>query len=166
MHISLLVAVAENGVIGRDNQLIWRLPDDLKQFKRLTLGHPMIMGRKTYESIGKPLPGRTSIVITRDIHYAAQDVEVVHSLEEALEAARRSGTDEVFVIGGGEVYRQALPLADRLYLTEVHGAFEGDTFFTIPDENQWAETFQEHHPADERHTNSFDFRYLERKPVV
>ncbi len=165
MILSLIVAAAENGVIGKDNQLLWRLPDDLKRFKQLTLGHPIIMGRKTYESIGKPLPGRTSIVITRSRGYAAEGVFVVDSLEKAVDMSREQEAEEAFVIGGGEIYRQALTknLADKIYLTLVHTEIEGDTFFQIPNENDWTTVSQINHPADERHNYAFQFVDLTRK---
>ena len=134
-RVSMIVAMGntENRVIGRDNGLIWNLPGDLPRFKQLTLGHPVIMGRKTFDSIiaflGKPLPGRTSIVITRDASWSHEGVVAAHSLEEALEQARTCDTDEVFVIGGGQIYEQALPVTDRMYLTLVEDDAEGDTHF-------------------------------------
>jgi dihydrofolate reductase len=163
MYISLIVAAAQNGIIGRDNQLIWRLPDDLKQFKRLTTGHPVIMGRKTFDSIGKPLPNRTSIVITRSKEWSVEGVLVVNSVEEAIEAAQKIGTEEAFVIGGAEIYRLTLPIADKIYLTEVQADFEGDAYFTIPDSENWQEKSRLHHPCDEKHATPFDFVELVRK---
>lgn len=163
MRISLIVAVAQNGVIGHDNQLIWHLPDDLKQFKRLTTGHPIIMGRKTFESIGKPLPNRTSIVITRSKNWCFEGVVVVNSVEEALEAARQTGTDEAFVIGGAEIYRVTLPLANKIYLTEVKADFEGDAHFVIPNLEDWQEISRMAHAQDEKHAVAFDFVELVRK---
>jgi dihydrofolate reductase len=163
MQVSLIVAAAENGAIGKNNQLLWRLPDDLKRFKQLTLGHPMIMGRKTFESIGKPLPGRTSIVVTRKKDYAPEGVVVAHSLENALEIAREIGTEEAFVIGGGELYEQVLPLADTIYLTLVHTIIEGDTYFKLPDLQNWIQTEKITHRADERHAFSFDFVNYSKK---
>lgn len=163
MRISLIVAVAQNGVIGRDNQLIWRLPDDLKQFKRLTTGHPIIMGRKTFDSIGKPLPNRTSIVITRSKDWFLEGVLVVNSVEEAVKAAQKTGAGEVFVIGGAEIYQLTLPIADKIYLTEVQADFEGDAYFTIPDTENWQEESRLHHPSDEKHATAFDFVELVRK---
>ena len=163
MRISLIVAAAQNGVIGRDNQLIWRLPDDLKQFKRLTTGHPIIMGRKTFDSIGKPLPNRTSIVITRNKGCALEGVIVVNSVEEAVGEAKKTGTEEAFVIGGAEIYQLILPIADKIYLTEVKADFEGDAYFSIPNIENWQEEIRLHHPADEKHTTAFDFVELVRK---
>lgn len=168
MEISLIVAAAENGVIGKDNQLLWRLPDDLKRFKHLTFGHPIIMGRKTYESIGKPLPGRTSIVITRSSGYEVEGVLVVDSLEKAIDMARQQEANEAFVIGGGEIYREALvkKLINKVYLTRVQTEIEGDTFFQIPNQDEWSITSQENHPADERHKYAFQFVDLTRKVTL
>ncbi|REA57916.1 dihydrofolate reductase [Dyadobacter luteus] len=163
MLISIIVAVSENGVIGKDNQLIWRLPNDLKRFKALTLGHPMIMGRKTFESIGKPLPGRTSIVITRNQDFKADGILVVHSLEEALTEARKIEQQEVFIIGGGELYKQALPITDKLYITEVETVTNGDTFFEISNPEQWEEIERTVHQADDRHIFSFNFVNYSKK---
>jgi len=145
--IALLAAVARNGTIGRDNQLLVRLPEDLKRFKRLTLGHPMIMGRKTYESIGRPLPGRRSIVVTRNTAWQAEGVETAHSLDDALQ--RVADAPQVFVIGGGEIYAQALPHADVLELTELEQDFEGDTFFPAWPREQFKEVARETHTAPE-----------------
>jgi dihydrofolate reductase len=157
MLLSIIVAVSKNGVIGLNNQLIWRLPDDLKRFKQLTLGHPMIMGRKTFESIGKPLPGRQSIIITRDKNFSFEGTTVVHSLKEAIDEAKKTGTDEAFVIGGGDIYKQVQNITDKLYLTEVHTITEGDTFFKIENPDLWKETEKIHHEKDEKHIFSFDF---------
>lgn len=142
MHITLVVAAAENGVIGRDGGLPWRMPSDLRQFRRLTLGKPVIMGRRTFESIGRPLDGRDNIVVTRDPAFRPPSgVTVVRSFEAALEAARRMararGADEIAVIGGGEIYRAALPVADRIHLTRIHARPAGDTFFSDPDPALW-----------------------------
>jgi dihydrofolate reductase len=164
MLISIIVAVSENGVIGKDNQLLWRLPDDLKRFKQLTLNHPMIMGRKTFESIGKPLPGRTSIVITSQKEFSADGVVVAHSLDEALDKARSIEASEAFIIGGGEIYKQALPLTDRLYVTEVKTSIDGDTFFEIPEPAAWTESERIVHEADDRHIYKFEFvNYIKQK---
>jgi dihydrofolate reductase len=164
MLVSLIVAVSENGVIGGDNQLQWRLPDDLKRFKRLTMGHSMIMGRKTFESIGKPLPGRTSIILTRNTTYRVEGAQVVHSPEEALELARSLGAGEVFVIGGGDIYRQFMDRANRMYLTRVLTVVQGDTFFEIPSPDDWFERWREEHPADQSHAFPFIFIDLDHKP--
>ncbi|RYY89269.1 MAG: dihydrofolate reductase [Chitinophagaceae bacterium] len=129
MMLSLLVAADEGNVIGKDNALPWRLPGDLKYFKNLTWGMPILMGRKTFESIGKPLPGRHSIVITRNKAWSHEGVEVVHSLEAALEAAERRSVKELFLIGGAEIFREALPQADRIYLTRIYKRYDGDAYF-------------------------------------
>lgn len=157
MKIAMIVAAAENGAIGRDNQLLSRLPDDLKRFKQLTLGHPMIMGRKTFESIGKPLPGRTSIVITRNTDFAFEGVVVVHSLEEALQRAAEIDGEAVCIVGGGEIYRQAEAVATHIYLTLVHTEIDGDTFFSIRNKDAWEETERIAHEADDRHIFPFEF---------
>lgn len=129
-RVSIIAALgATNRAIGRNNDLIWKISDDLKRFKALTTGHPIIMGRKTYESIGRPLPNRTNIIVTRDRTYKKEGCVVVHSLEEALSAGAALDTDEIFIIGGGELYAQALPHTDRLYLTLVHSNESGDVFF-------------------------------------
>lgn len=143
-RISLIVAMSENRVIGVENRLPWNIPEDLKRFKKITRGHPIVMGRKTFESIGRVLPERTNIVITRDRAYRVEGAAVCHSLDEALDWARRSpGADEIFVIGGSEIFRLALPLASRLYLTEVRWPFEGDAFFPSFDEEEYRETLRE-----------------------
>jgi dihydrofolate reductase len=139
--VSILAAVARNGVIGRDNGLPWRLPEDLKRFKTLTLGHPVIMGRRTFDSIGRALPGRENIVVTRAREYDAPGCRVVHSLGAALSAA--AGADEAFVIGGAEIYALALPLARRLYMTEIDADVEGDTVFPEYDRGAWSEIARE-----------------------
>jgi len=163
MLLSIIVAVSENGIIGLDNQLIWRLPDDLKRFKKLTLGHPMIMGRKTFESIGKPLPGRQSIIVTRDKDFSFEGTIVVHSVQEAIEVAKKIETEEAFIIGGGDIYRQVQGNCDRLYITEVHTQTQGDTFFQIEKPELWQEIERTHHDTDENHAFSFDFVNLSRK---
>lgn len=134
MRLSLIAAMASNRVIGRDNALPWRLPPDLKHFKRLTLGHCVIMGRKTFESMGKPLAGRTNIVITRNHEYWPEGVKIAHTVQGALALARG---EEVFIIGGAEIYRQTLPVADRLYLTLIEKDFDGDTRFPEYPESEW-----------------------------
>jgi len=158
--LTLIVAVADNGVIGRQNELPWRLPEDLKRFKALTMGKHIVMGRKTFDSIGKPLPGRTNIVITRQADLSVPGCVVVDSLSAALTAAGK--VDEVMVIGGGEIYRQALPQADRVHLTAVHAAIDGDARFPVLDAQQWREVTREDYPADERHAHAYSFVTLER----
>ncbi|UCD76754.1 MAG: dihydrofolate reductase [Phycisphaerales bacterium] len=160
MPLSIIVAMSENHVIGLHGDMPWRLPDDLKRFKALTTGHAVIMGRKTFDSIGRPLPNRTNIVITRDTRRAIEGVTVVHSLDEALRYA--VGNEEIFIIGGGEIYRQALALADRIYVTLVHAAVDGDTFFPAFDDRVWRLVSDEHHDADDRHAHAFSFRLYVR----
>ena len=158
--ISIIVAVAENGVIGSDNRLPWHLPDDLKRFKALSLGKPVVMGRRTFESIGKPLPGRANIVVSRQPGLAIAGVVVASSLDAALAAA---GTvPEVVIIGGAEIFRQALPRTDKIHLTRVHARVDGDVVFPELDPQQWRETAVEHHAADERHHYAFSFVTLQR----
>lgn len=158
--ISIIAALAENRVIGVNNTLPWRLPNDLKHFRRLTTGHAIVMGRKNYESIGKPLPERTNIVVTRNSGYRADGCLVAHSLDEALALA---GNDpEIFVIGGAEIYREALARAGRLYLTQVHAHVDGDTFFPEIEPNDWKETARERHEADEKHAYAYSFVVFER----
>ena len=164
MKISLIAAVAENGVIGRNNDLPWHLPDDFAFFKRKTSHHPIIMGRKSLESLGKPLPNRTNIVLTRNTDFKADGVTVVHTLEEAVLEAQKAerATDEIFVIGGAEIYRMALPTATTLHLTEIHQTYEGDAYFPAFDKSEWQEVSRRPHPADERHAVAFDFVEYER----
>jgi dihydrofolate reductase len=159
-NLSIIVAMADNGVIGRDNALPWRLPADLARFKRLTMGKPIVMGRKTWESLPGLLPHRTHVVITRTTDYRADGALVVHSLDQAL--AHVADVDEVMVIGGAEIYRQALPLACRLYLTRVHADVDGDARFPPFDPADWHEAWQEPHPSDERNDHSYTFVDLER----
>jgi dihydrofolate reductase len=144
MRLSAIVAMAANRCIGKDNTLPWRLPADLRRFKQLTLGHTLVMGRKTYESIGRPLPGRTIVVVTRQRDYAPEGVQVAHSLEQALELARG---DEVFIAGGADLYRQTMDRLRRLYLTRLDRDYEGDTFFPEVDLSGWRLVEEEHHPA-------------------
>lgn len=160
MIVSLVVAMAENGVIGRDGGLPWRLPDDLKHFKRLTSGYTVIMGRKTFDEVGRPLPNRRNLVVSRNPGFAAEGITVAPSLDAALALA--AGESEVFVIGGGEIYRQALPRADRLHLTQVHAAVDGDTTFPAFDPAEWTLAAEEFHPADDRHAWSFTIREYRR----
>ena len=171
MDIALIVAASENGVIGRDNQLPWRLPTDLKRFKALTMGKPMVMGRKTFQSIGKPLPGRGNIVLTRDEAFSEDGVEVAHSLEEALALAERWAPDntqtddeknEIAVIGGAELYRQALPLAGLVHMTVVHDEIEGDAFFPPLDPAQWERVERESVPRGERDSHEITFETYQR----
>jgi dihydrofolate reductase len=161
MIITLIVAVADSGVIGRDNGLPWHLPEDLKRFKRLTLGKPIIMGRRTYDSIGKPLPGRENIVVTRDPNYRPPGVSVVHDPEAALGAA--GAADEVMVIGGAELFRVFLPRARRIHLTRVHGDIAGDVMWPALDSRDWQVVEREGHDSDERHAFAMTFEVWERR---
>jgi dihydrofolate reductase len=161
MHISIVVASAENGAIGKNNSLLWRLPDDLKYFKAITMGKPIVMGRKTYQSIGRPLPGRQNIVVTRHVGFEAQGCTVVTSIDDAIQAA--GGATEICVIGGADIYSQILPRVNTVYLTEVHVTIEGDVFFPSLPATQWRETHRHEHAADQRHAHSFSFVTLERK---
>ena len=160
-RLTLIVARARNGVIGRDGALPWRLPEDLAHFKRTTMGHPIVMGRKTWESIGRPLPGRRSIVVSRQPGFEATGAEVAESLDAAL--ALCAGAEEVFVIGGAQLYAEALPRADRLIVTEIDADFEGDTHFPATDPALWREAAREHQPPTDARPFGFDFvTYLRR----
>jgi dihydrofolate reductase len=158
--ISLVVAMARNNVIGRDNGLPWRLPEDLKHFKAVTMGKPVLMGRKTYESIGRPLPGRTNLVLTRDTGWKARGVVVVHSIAEALQG------DEVAGIGGAEIFQLLIPLAARIYLTRIEADIPGDTVFPPLDYSQWVESDSRRFAADERNAYDMTFVTLERAPAT
>lgn len=146
MIISLIAAMGKNRTIGKDNSLPWKLPADMKRFKELTSGKPVIMGRKTFESIGRPLPNRKNIIITRDKNYKADNCIIVHSADEAIKAAK--GNEEVMIMGGAEIYKQFLPRADRLYLTLIDEEFEGDAYFPEFDKNEWEEVSREEHESD------------------
>ncbi len=159
MIISIVVAIAENHAIGKDNKLLWYLPNDLKHFKTITSGHTVIMGRKTYDSVGKPLPNRRNIVITRQ-HIDIAGCEVVNSLQEALALCKTE--EEVFIVGGAEIYRQAIPITNKIYLTIVHQNFEGDTYFPEIEENIWVETEREDYQPDEKNKLAYSFITLER----
>jgi dihydrofolate reductase len=160
MLVTIIAAMSENRIIGRAGSLPWHLPADLKRFKSLTAGHTVIMGRKTFESIGRPLPDRRCIVVTRNADYRAEGVVVVLSLEDALQQV--ADDEEVFIIGGGEIYRHALSLADRLELTIVHAEVEGDTRFPAIDLKDWTLISEEHHEADAQHAYPYTFRRYER----
>lgn len=158
MHVSLIAALDRNRGIGKDNDLPWRLPDDLKRFKALTLGKPILMGRKTAQSLGRALPGRSNLVLTRSPDALFEGMRVVGSLEAALEISRQQGADELCVIGGGQIYALALAQADRLHLTHVDTVVEGaEAFFPAFDPLRWKAVFREKHPADEKHAYSFEF---------
>jgi dihydrofolate reductase len=157
--VSIIAAHAENMEIGKGNKLLWHIPDDLKRFKTLTSGHPIIMGRKTYESIGKPLPNRTNILVTRDRNYTVKGCIVTHSLEEAIEKASDIDQQEIFIIGGGELYQQGMALADKLYITLVKGTFEADTFF--PSYSQFTKVIAK----EEKKENGYEYIFLELSKV-
>jgi len=159
--LSLIAAVAENGVIGAKGGLPWRLPDELAHFKRTTLGKPVVMGRRTFVSLGRALPGRTNVVLSRARDFAAAGAEVARDLDAAL--ALLAGAPEVVVIGGAAVYAESLPRAERIYLTRVHGRPEGDVFFPELDPKDWRESLLLEHPADARHAFAFSIYALERR---
>ncbi|EKD70031.1 MAG: Dihydrofolate reductase [uncultured bacterium] len=161
--LSAIAAISENRVIGKANQLLWRLPADLKHFKSLTSGHPIIMGRKTYESIGKPLPNRKNIVLTRDSKFQANGCQVVTTLADAIKYAKQECGDEIFIIGGADIYQQALPEIDRLYLTIVHHEFDGDAYFPLLKADHWKEIACERHGADADNPFDYSFLMLEKK---
>lgn len=161
MKIALIAAMAQNRVIGRDNDMPWHLPDDLRHFKAKTLGKPVIMGRKTFESIGsRPLPNRQNIVISRNPDLHLDGVEVFDAVDKAL--ATLDGSEEVVIMGGGQLYAQMLPRADRLYLTLIEADMSGDTYFPDWTNTTWVECEREHHPADERHAYAFTFITLDK----
>lgn len=162
MIISIIVAAAQNGAIGKDNTLLWHLPDDFKRFKRITMGKPILMGRKTFESIGKPLPGRLNIIVSRNPTFTAEGCQVVGSIEEGLTVAASTDTEEVFIIGGGVIYKEIMPQTDRIYLTKVHATPEADTYFEITNPENWTEVLREFHPADDKHQYAFEFIDLQK----
>jgi dihydrofolate reductase len=164
--LAIIVAAAENGVIGRNNSLPWHLPEDLRYFKRVTMGKPIVMGRKTFESIGRPLPGRTNIVISRNTGFSAPGVKVVASLDDALalgeDIADNHGAPEIVIIGGAEIYRLAMPRADRLYITEVHASVAGDALLPSVNWPDWREVSRERHPASADNPYDYSFVLYER----
>lgn len=159
--ITLIAAAAENNALGKDNDLLWHLPEDFKRFKQITSGHYIIMGRKTFESFPKPLPNRTHIIITRQEEYLVEGCLVVHSLEEALEIAPQN--EEVFIIGGAQIYKQALPFADKIDLTRVHIELDADAFFPEFNTSEWNLVFSEKHFKDEKHQYDFTFETYIKK---
>ena len=164
MRISLIVAMAKNRVIGNNNEMPWHLPADFAYFKKITIGHPVIMGRKTFESIGRPLPGRRNIVVSRNPVFRADGAEVAASLQQAINACdNQTEYKEIFVIGGATLYAEALARVDRIYLTEVDAASDGDTLFPALDKNQWREIARERREADEKNVHAMEFVALERK---
>ena len=165
MIISLLVATDENNVIGKDNKLPWHLPNDLKYFKNQTWGMPILMGRKTFESIGKPLPGRNSIVITRSADWQHEGVDVVHSIEDAIGKAKELGAKEIFVIGGAEIFESSFEKANRIYLTRIHHVFDGDVYFPLVTNDKWSLVKSFFCKADEKNLYDHTFQVFERKEV-
>lgn len=155
--ISIIAAIGSNRELGKDNKLLWHIPEDLKRFRQITSGHPVIMGRNTYQSIGKPLPKRTNIIITRDPQFSVEGCLIVHSLNKAIQKASETDTKEIFIIGGGQIYSQAICIADKLYLTKVEGSFDADTFF--PDYSRF------HHKISqtERKDEKYKYIFLELK---
>lgn len=169
MIVSAIAALAANRVIGKDKDLPWHLPDDMKFFMQTTSGHHVIMGRRNYESLPakyKPLPNRTNIVLTRQSDYEAPGCIVMHDIASAIDHARRAGEAECFIIGGAEIYRLAMPYTTRLYLTEIEAEVEGDTWFPEWNRAEWRETSRTHHPADQRHAYAFDIVVYDRIETV
>jgi dihydrofolate reductase len=163
MTITLLVAAAENNAIGKNNQLLWSLPNDMKFFKNTTWGMAVIMGRKTYESVDKPLPGRFNIVITRQTDWKAEGVIVASDLQDALKKAAATNCNEVFVIGGGEIYKWAIDIADKILITRVHASFDADTFFPAIDETKWQLVANQDFATDVKHAFAYSFQTWQRK---
>jgi dihydrofolate reductase len=160
--ISLMLAMDKNRLIGKDNQLPWHLPADLRYFKNVTMGHPIVMGRKTFESIGRVLPGRENIVLTRDADFHAEGITILHSIED-VKRLSSSIDQEIFVIGGAEIFKEILPVTDRLYITDIHHAFEGDTYFPEIDEAKWTTLSVTPGTVDDKNLYQHDFIVLERK---
>lgn len=163
MRLSIMAALSSNGVIGRNNQLPWHLSADLKRLKAMTMGHHLLMGRKTWDSVGRPLPGRITVVITRDPEFAAEGVQVVHSLDDAVRVAVEANDEEPFIMGGAQIYEQAIHRADRMYLTRVHVELEGDAFFPeFDDVSEWQLVDAEHFEADEKNDYPYSFLTYDR----
>ena len=162
MTVSAIVAVAKNNVIGKDNDIPWRLSSDLKYFKKTTLNHHIISGRNNFFSIGRPLPKRTNIIISRDPFFAVSGCLVAHSVEEALRLAYQNGEEEAFIIGGGKIYELSQSYWDKLYLTEVHAEIDGDTFFPTINQENWTLLSEEHHTADEKNEFDYTFKVYQR----
>lgn len=154
MRVSIIAALSENRAIGKNQKLLWHIPEDLQHFKKITDGHPIIMGRKTYESIGKPLPNRTNIIVTRYADYVVPECMVYNSLKEAIASAKGIDTEEIFIIGGADIFEQTLPIADRLYLTIVEGKYEGDAFF--PDYSQFTKVISE----EKKESGKYKFKFV------
>jgi dihydrofolate reductase len=163
MIISLIVAVSENNAIGKDNKLLWHLPNDLQFFKNTTWGMPVIMGRKSFDGIKKPLPGRINIVITRQKDWKKDGVIVAFDLQDALKKADETNCKEAFVIGGGEIYKWAMPIADKIFITRVHTVIEGDTYFPVINASEWLQVSNEDFPTDDKHKFAYSFQVWEKK---
>ena len=162
MTISIIVAATENNVIGDDNDLVCKLPDDMKFFKRITTGHHILMGRKNYESINRPLPNRENLILSRDPHYRVDGAYTFTDVESAVKFANNNDQEELMVIGGGNIYRQLLPETDKIYLTRIHTEIDGDTYFPILDDEEWEITHEKFHEADDKHEYSFTYLTYER----
>ena len=166
MTITLIIAVSTNNAIGNNNQLLWHLPNDLKFFKNTTWGFPVIMGRKTFESVNKPLPGRINIVITANPDWKMDGVITASGLQDAIDKAISTNCKEIFIIGGGEIYRQSIGIADKIYLTQVHATIEGDTFFPVLDEKNWELVFNEDFKENKKHMYDYSFQtWMHKNPV-
>lgn len=163
MTISLIVAASTNNAIGKNNQLLWHLPNDLRFFKNTTWGMPVIMGRKTFESVNKPLPGRFNYVITRQPGWNAEGVKVATDINDALQKATETNCKEIFIIGGGEIFKQSMDLADKLYMTRVHADLDGDVFFPEIDESKWQLISNTDLPADDKHSSAYSFQVWTKK---
>ena len=166
MTISLIVAASENNAIGKNNQLLWKLPNDLKFFKNTTWGFPVIMGRKSFESVKKPLPGRTNIVVTTNPDWKYETVIRVSNLEEGILKAAETNSKQAFIIGGGEIYKQSMGIADVIYITRVHAQLEGDTFFPLIDKSKWPLTSNQDFDADEKHAYSYSFQIWKKIGLI
>ena len=165
MIISFIVAASTNNVIGKNNQLPWSLPNDMKFFKNITWAMPVLMGRKSFESLGKPLPGRLNVVITRQNNWKPEGATVVHSVEDAIKVATTADYNEAFIIGGGEIFKEAMPVADKIYLTRVDVNLEGDAFFPVMNPKEWLMVSEQSFPTDEKHAYAYHFQLWERNKV-
>ena len=161
--ISLIVAASENNAIGKGNAMLWHLPEDLKFFKNTTWGMPIIMGRKTFEAVGKPLPGRTNIIVTSNKEWSAENTITTTNIDDAIKVANDTNSKEIFITGGGEIYRQTLPIAHKVYLTRVHTTIDGDAFFPEMDLNTWEIDFEKHVKSDEKNKFDMTFQTWKRK---
>ena len=164
--LSLIVATSLNNAIGKANAMLWHLPEDFKFFKNTTWGMPIIMGRKTFESIGKPLPGRTNIIITSNTDWKVEGTIAVANIEDAIKAAEATNAKEIFITGGGEIYKQTMPIANKIYRTLVHTEIDGDTFFPEIDETIWEKTFEKNVVADEKNKYDMSFQTWERRGMI